>query len=658
MLSSFPLVLTLFLQAAAVDPVFVLSCAEDNDLIAAMTTSGIKFTRYATPGEAVDRAPKGAGVMLLADGYPDRTTSVSEDLFNNAAAKDLRLYIEYPGMLPGMDVGDPERADLERAVIATDVFGSSLEPGRILAIHDCHYVKAGAQHASIVLAKVAGFDKAVFGLDDVDTYPLLFELNTHTLVATTKLSQFITARYAPKGAMQAIWRRVFQWLQPGAAVPELDWIPAVCPSYKREEKLPSDAARTAIIRGVDWHSNARMLIHGSWKDKYHEFRSNGTVDPRNPFGPPVNPDWPAGDGKYGVLEGVNSRIQYDGKQPVRWWLRSDANGESSLAFALRSKIDGDERSARIAANLLDWVYFNSGLFQNDPAKSNYGLVHWAWDSSSLYGDNDIRIILGCIGTAAVLERDTWDEVLIKNILGNYRTTGRLGFRGGALRDEELLEKGWEQYWRTPVKHFAPHYEAWIWAAYLWLYDKTGYEPLLERTREAIRIMMEMYPDRWTWTNGIQQERGRMLLTLAWLIRVEDRPEHRAWLKRMAADMRKCQDACGAIREELGPPGMGNFRPPLSNAEYGTNEASLIQENGDPVADLLYTCNFAFLGLHEAYAATGEEHYREMADRLADFLVRVQVRSETHPELDGGWFRAFDFNQWEYWGSNADHGWGA
>ncbi len=77
-----------------------------------------------------------------------------------------------------------------------------------------------------------------------------------------------------------------------------------------------------------------------------------------------------------------------------------------------------------------------------------------------------------------------------------------------------------------------------------------------------------------------------------------------------------------------------------------------------VADLLYTCSFAFLGLHEAYAATRDNQYREMADRLAEFLVRIQVRSETHPELDGAWFRAFDFDQWEYWGSNADHGWGA
>ena len=37
---------------------------------------------------------------------------------------------------------------------------------------------------------------------------------------------------------------------------------------------------------------------------------------------------------------------------------------------------------------------------------------------------------------------------------------------------------------------------------------------------------------------------------------------------------------------------------------GTFEAPLNQENSDPVSDLLYTTNFAFLGLHEAAAATG------------------------------------------------------
>ncbi|MCP4857535.1 MAG: hypothetical protein GY903_23885 [Fuerstiella sp.] len=491
------------------------------------------------------------------------------------------------------------------------------------------------------------------------TYPILFEYpHGDVLVSTTKLSQFVTARYAPKDALQTVWTTILAWLQPGRKVSVVDWTPTVRPTYSRGEELPAGAVRKAIVRGIDWHTNANMLIGEPWKDKYDEYRSDGTVDQHNPIGPAPDPEWPAGDGKYAVMEGVNSTIRYDGTQPVRWWRRTDSIGESSLAFALRSKIDGDQRSEKIAANLLDWVYFESGLFQDDPEKANFGLCHWAHDSSSLYGDNDIKIILGCMGTAAALDSDRWDEVLLQNIVGNFRTTGMLGFRGGSHRDATVLQQGWQHYWRARTINYAPHYEAWIWASYLWAHDKTRDPLLLDRTRNAIRMMMAAYPDNWRWTNGIQQERGRMLLALAWLIRVDDQPEHRAWLKRLATDMQKCQDASGGIREELGPLQNGTYRPPRSNAEYGTNEASAIHENGDPMADMLYTCNFTFLGLHEAYAATGDPQYREMADKLAEFFVRIQVRSEKHPELDGGWFRSFDFEKWDYWGANADSGWGA
>ena len=30
----------------------------------------------------------------------------------------------------------------------------------------------------------------------------------------------------------------------------------------------------------------------------------------------------------------------------------------------------------------------------------------------------------------------------------------------------------------------------------------------------------------------------------------------------------------------------------------------------------------------------------------------------HKDIDGAWFRAFDYNRWDYWASNADDGWGA
>ena len=44
--------------------------------------------------------------------------------------------------------------------------------------------------------------------------------------------------------------------------------------------------------------------------------------------------------------------------------------------------------------------------------------------------------------------------------------------------------------------------------------------------------------------------------------------------------------------------------------------------------------------------------------MAEFMVRAQVRSSAHPQFDGAWYRAFDFERWDYWASNSDSGWGA
>ena len=205
---------------------------------------------------------------------------------------------------------------------------------------------------------------------------------------------------------------------------------------------------------------------------------------------------------------------------------------------------------------------------------------------------------------------------------------------------------------------APHYEAYLWACMLWAYDKTGDPMFLERTEKAIQMTMENYPDGWRWANGMSQEIARMVLPLAWLVRVKNTEKNRKMLLKMVNELIELQDETGGIREVIGNLKTGVYPPPQSNEAYGTNEASLIGTNGDMVSDLLYTTNFAFFGLHEAYYATKDPQIKSACDQLAEFLCRVQVDSKSHPEIDGGWMRAFDFGRFEHWGSNADHGWGA
>jgi len=651
-------------------PHLVFSAAPDNDLYCVLTACGLSCPRYATAAEAVREAPAGAGVLVLADGYPKSLTSLDAATFDEAGRKNLRLYVEYPGFLPETRVGQPHEvaetplkhagdasaaSRLERVVVASDVFGPALPKLRLLAIHDCRFVEVQTEKPYLVAARVAGYDTAVFGIDDVPTWPILFEhAQGRILVSTTKLSQFVTARYAPYDAMQAVWHMILTWLQPGTRIPTLQWTPSVRPTYSREVRLPADAQRQAVVRGIDWHTKATMLPDADFQEQYEDL-DQPIVKLVRPAAPrPAQPL--AGDGTYALREGFNSTIYYTGDQRVRGAVRTDVVGESALAFALRSKIDDDLRSRQVAANLLDWIYFTSPFFQKDPTKANFGSLYWCANNASLYSVNDCYVILSTLGTASLLDTDRWDEVMLQLILSNFRTTGVRGFRR-TLDNRQVLAKGWQHFWRSDTPFHMPHLHAGIWACYLWLYDKTGDPILLDRTRKAIATTMQGYPDNFEWANTM---RSRVLLPLAWLVRVDDRPEHRAWLKQMADDIRKCQEPCGAIREVLGAldSKKTNYRPPNSNAEYGAQEGPVIQQNGDPAADMLYGCNFLLFSLHEAYAATGDRQYGEMEDKLADFLVRIQARSEKHPELDGAWFRAFDYRKWDYWGSNAGAGWGA
>ena len=82
---------------------------------------------------------------------------------------------------------------------------------------------------------------------------------------------------------------------------------------------------------------------------------------------------------------------------------------------------------------------------------------------------------------------------------------------------DLEASGWQAYFNDSPVSYAPHYQAYLWACYLWAHRQTGCKLFLERAENAVRMTMEAYPERWHWTNGIAQERARMLLPLAWLV---------------------------------------------------------------------------------------------------------------------------------------------
>jgi hypothetical protein len=610
-----------------------ICCSSTSDLYGILQSQHhLQIESFNTPEEAARDAGEGQGILITADNYPAKQVELSAEFFALVQSKRLRVYVEYPTYLPGIHLDKPIKSSIERLVVNSSFFKSNPDSLSILVANGLNYVPASQVPSHLVTAKVAGFDHAQFGLPE-KTFPVLFELPEYSvLVSTTSLSRMVTGRFAPQKEWIGVWSAILHYLLPGAEIENINWTPTVSPTYGINQNLPAGYQKRAVKTGIEWYQKANMIVN---------------------------------NGREGSYEAIMSVIDEQGAQPVGMVKRGDCIGETAMAFATAGDLLNDKKYKAISTNLLDYYLVRSTAAQNEWADSThgaYGLIPWgitnyAWYRAN-YGDDNAREMMGIMVSSALNKTDQWDTILMRCLLAQLRTTGTSGFRGDRIDLPEFAQNGWEYYYKRDIINMAPHFEAYLWACFLWAFDKTKDSLFLEKTEKAIDITMKGYPDQWSWTNGLAQEKARMILPLAWLVRVHDTPEHREYLNRMVGDLLKLQDSSGAIREELGDLKMGRFPPPQSNEAYGTNEASLIGKNGDKVSDLLYTTNFAFLGLHEAAAVTGDPVIKAAEDRLAQFLCRIQVYSPARSQLHGGWFRAFDYGRYEHWGCNADQGWGA
>lgn len=636
------------------------SGSRSNGLFSLLKDNGIPVTglNHLNVSE-VNSLPVGSTLIIVSDQYPHLRTPVTQELYRTIENRSIRLFIEYPEMFPGdhMDVGEILHGDLERGVVTSDFFGDTLPSMSLLGINDCHIIATHHSTPLISYAKVAGFDTAAYGLDDTDVYPLLVE-EGNMLIAMTSFSNFSRGRYGPSQSWKAVWESILNWLLDDKGTLVLnDWPQDPGPSFMENDCIDDKSHLASIQRGAEWYFNSNLLLHPTWKRDWLELQGDG----RLPIAPPLDKDILIGDGSMGILEGHASTIYGDGSQAYRYWIRYDVQGEAAFALAASGSVLDNTRYRDTAEKLMDFLFYNSNSkeLSSDSTKGTYGLLGWSQTHPQvMYQDDNARLILGIIGASSYLNNQRWNKLIVENILANYRISSKYGFQGRWLNAHSIIDNGWEHYANSDVIRAQPHFEAWMPACYIWLYNKTGYQPLLDKAKTAISIMMEAYPDNWRWTNGIQQERARMILPLAWLVRVDDSEKHKEWLVTLVDDLLQYQEPNGALREQLGSASLGSYGRSPSNADYGKTEAPLIFENGDKVADMLYTNNFALFTLNEAAKSTGIPRFQQAADNLSDFLTRIQIRSDAYPDLDGGWFRAFDYGRWDYWASNADAGWGA
>ena len=245
-------------------PIAVVTADAKNDLFGALASLYCGIVRYSTLSEALDAAEESdiCGIMLLADGYPEAKTEPSREEAERLRARGLRLYIEYPeeNARLGIVGYDGEATMGYSRAIVRNADAIHLDVNSILYVHGARYRKKTDDGVALmVAATVAGYDTAAFPLDDCECHTLLEVGGTgRVLIAATKLSGFISARYAPYARWCAVFEAILSFLC-GERVTGFAYTPAVVPSFAPDAPLPADACRLAVQKNCEWYLSSGIL---------------------------------------------------------------------------------------------------------------------------------------------------------------------------------------------------------------------------------------------------------------------------------------------------------------------------------------------------------------------------------------------------------------
>lgn len=617
-------------------------------------------------------------VLVLADGYPE----VTQLDHSSAAALSAyvrsggRAYVEYA--VDGVDLlptlAGPERvAHLER-IFGADSLPLGLQPLTILDEHASRMlpVRTPADATELLsYGVVAGSHTALFGPPD-DTWPALLELptgNGRLLYATTSLNHWERGRYRPAKRWRGLVRALVALLSDRAPVepPELFTEPRVWVASGEPVRLvlssatpPRSEIPLAEIGPGRYVSEPMVLSDGEHTFEVSDVSATVTVEPRlERYRRMVDSgiEWfnrsgmffGESDGSAGVAEGFSNDLGPDGAHEVRPVHRGDGYVQVAHAFRQYGELTGESKHAAVAENLLRMVRDRMQLTDQNLLYGSFeprGARTDLTGTNNLFADDN-----GWISLFSLLSGQTQSG--LRGVESLLRTANaELGLQADPWRTPStIMVEGWDEISRTPITDgldLSSHWQSSALSAYLVAYGVTGETRYLEVATRGLDHMAAAFP-RTRLETSRTCEAIRFVLPLAGGYFYTGKQDYLDTLRAIATYLRSKQDLNGGFVEWDG-------KCPPSNEAYGVDEAAIFAANGDRITDQLYATGFAALSLPVAHRVTGDPLFGELGTGVLDYLARIQL-DEGDPRLDGTWMRAFDLDTWEYFGSNADVGWG-
>ena len=440
----------------------------------------------------------------------------------------------------------------------------------------------------------------------------LWTVGEDVMMCSFTLHNFNKARFAPRASWQSLIAWIAEWITGGKPA----YMPEPVVRYGTDEDLTDDGAfercrADTVARGMRWLRG--FLVDG---------------------------------GAGGIREGMRHSIDPEGNQASADTIRTDCVGECAGAFRMAARLTGDKEAETIADRLEDFV-FGPMMVRGGPFD---GMLRWtdtAWEVC--YQDDAARAMLPVLYKCLFMGDDRHFPDVCRALDFLVRTTAKDGCRVARTDAPNLTGDGLRALAEAEHGLPAAHYNAYYHAALLLAWRYGGNPVYLDTARRGLETIMALYPETRR-EQSETEEMCRLILPLAALYDATGEAAHREMLERVTRDLVSHRHPSGGFCEwDTG------YRASCSRESRG--ECSLLTENGDPVADLLYSTNWLPVGFAYAYHATGDGMYRDLWRTTAAFCMKAQLRSDD-PKTDGSWCRAFDMDMGEAYGCPHDVGWAA
>ena len=531
--------------------------------------------------------------------------------------KGKRLFTEALNSWGGIYSAEPVETTRSRLIVTPDAGIPGLVAGDLL--DDCSnrmmrpwYAVPGMKTLLTYREHIPAHRRLRSYTQEKDDSPALWTIGDNVMMCSFELHDFNRACFSPRGVWRSLIAFIAEWITGSRPA----FMPEPVVKYAVGEDLTDDEVfgkrrRETVVRGVDRLKG--FLVDG---------------------------------GRGGIREGLRHNIDPSGVRARADTVRTDCCGEAAGAFLFRGAVCRSREDIKIADDLFDFVFgpmqVRGGAFD--------GMLRWTdtgWEVC--YQDDAARALLPALYRCLFLGDSRRFPDIKRALDFLVRTTAKDGCRVARtdrpMLDPDSLARLAEEEHGLPSAHYNAYYHA----ALLLAYKLCGDGGYLDTAKRGLETIMSLYPDTRR-EQSETEEMCRLILPLAALYDATKDPKHLGMLHRVTDDLEKHRHPFGGYREwDTG------YKAACSRESTG--ECSLLTENGDPVADLLYSNNWLALGFAYAFRVTGDRRYHDLWRGIAEFFIRTQAVSDD-PVIDGLWCRAFDMELGEVCGCPHDVGWAA